>query len=345
MKFNDRLTVVSETIDKLITADIGSRGVVDILYRHARKRIRKPLVLHAAEQLKKNVTMGSTVFISTGWLDRPQISMNIAETDGPPGAAVLARALNTGFNAIPIILTESQIVPAMTAITRGVGFVVIPPEQVVHAAKSKAPIRVASVIEFATEARESKKMAQSLLDTFKPSAIICIEKGGMNDKGFIHDSRGFDTTKYLAKIDFLVDAAKDKKILTIGIGDGGNEIGFGLIRDIVKKHIPYGAKCQCPCGSGIAPVTETDALVVSTVSNWGAYGIEACVATILQNQEIMHNSALEHRLLDTSCKVGLIDGIRGCIDSSVDGFPSNVHKSLVEILGAIVKNATKKEVK
>ena len=45
----------------------------------------------------------------------------------------------------------------------------------------------------------------------------------------------------------------------------GNEIGFGLILDDVLKISPWGAKCQCPCGMGVATVTATDVLVVGAI--------------------------------------------------------------------------------
>jgi thiamine pyrophosphate-dependent acetolactate synthase large subunit-like protein len=69
-------------------------------------------------------------------------------------------------------------------------------------------------------------------------------------------------------------------VLTVGIGDGGNEIGMGNIYDTVRKVVPYGDQCKCPAKCGIADSTLVDVTVVATVSNWGAYGIEACLAAL-----------------------------------------------------------------
>jgi hypothetical protein len=57
---------------------------------------------------------------------------------------------------------------------------------------------------------------------------------------------------------------------SLGIGDGGNEIGMGKIRwEIIRRNIPRGGLVACR-----VPV---DHLIVCGVSNWGAYGLAAGV--------------------------------------------------------------------
>lgn len=70
----------------------------------------------------------------------------------------------------------------------------------------------------------------------------------------------------------LFEAARQRGVLTIGVGDPGNEIGMGAIADTVKRLLPYGAECQCSCAGGVADATEVDVVVPGTCSNWGAYG-------------------------------------------------------------------------
>ena len=51
--------------------------------------------------------------------------------------------------------------------------------------------------------------------------------------------------------------------VTIGIGDGGNEIGMGKIpHETIVKNIPNGDLIHCR--------VPTDHLIVAGVSNWGA---------------------------------------------------------------------------
>ncbi len=68
---------------------------------------------------------------------------------------------------------------------------------------------------------------------------------------------------------------------------------MGNIRETIRKHLPFGDRCLCPCGSGIAPITEVDVLVTATVSNWGAYGIAACLAILLKNTAVFHDAEME----------------------------------------------------
>lgn len=77
------------------------------------------MTLHAAAGLQKHVTPKNTVIITTG-VYLPQYIPK-GETDGPPGAASLARALDIAFNARSIILCEEQVVEAMRATCTGIG--------------------------------------------------------------------------------------------------------------------------------------------------------------------------------------------------------------------------------
>jgi len=72
------------------------------------------------------------------------------------------------------------------------------------------------------------------------------------------------------------------------------------VRDIVEKYTFIGAKCQCPCGAGITAATELDYIVPCSISNWGAYGIEDSLALLLDNEDVMHGSELEDRILNTN---------------------------------------------
>jgi hypothetical protein len=101
-----RLDTGAADIDRLITLDINGRGVIQELYSAACKKIKRPLVLAAAETLVKTVSPGDVVFIATGWPDRPWITPEIGELDGPPGVALLACSLHCTLGAIPIFLIE-----------------------------------------------------------------------------------------------------------------------------------------------------------------------------------------------------------------------------------------------
>ncbi|MBC7226825.1 MAG: DUF4392 domain-containing protein [Thermoflexales bacterium] len=331
--------VVAEDIDRLITLDINRRGVIRALYQAARARIGSPLVLAAARALIQAISPGDVVLIATGWPDRPWITPDIGELDGPPGAALLARSLHRALGAVPIFLIEDELRPAMRAAARGAGFAILSPEQAIAAFRSPAPLHAAAVLGFPRDPVKAEAVALRLLETYRPGAVVVIEKGSANEKGVIHNARGMDTTAYMARVDELVRIARQRGIVTIGIGDGGNEVGMGLIADAVRRYVPFGALCACPCRGGLAPVQPTDYLVTASVSNWGAYGIAACLAVLRACPDALHDQETERRTLREAADAGLIDGNTGYVDPGADGLPDSVHVAVVTLLNQIVANA------
>jgi len=112
------------------------------------------------------------------------------------------------------------------------------------------PKYAASVMVFTLEQNKALEEAKKLLDELNPSAIMSIEKAGCNIRGEYHTMIGVNVTKLHAKAEYIIEEARKRGIITIGIGDGGNEIGMNVIEDYVRRYVPYGDKCQCPCGGG-----------------------------------------------------------------------------------------------
>ena len=146
-----------------------------------------------------------------------------------------------------------------------------------------------------------------------------------------------DVSNLVAKTDILIEEAKKRGVLTIGIGDGGNEIGMGLIRDTVRKVIPTGANCICPCHSGIAAATETDVLIVSSVANWGSYGLEACLAIATDTPKVLHDGTFERFILEASIRAGIVDPSTGISEGWADGIYTDINVYLVEMLNKIIE--------
>src|SRR5207248_335184 len=101
-------TVFEDDIDRLVALDTGQRGIAH-LYEAERARAGEPLVLQAARHLAK-LTAGDVAVIITGSLTRAWVSPEIGETDGPPGAAALARAIAHGFKAVPLVVVDDGLV-------------------------------------------------------------------------------------------------------------------------------------------------------------------------------------------------------------------------------------------
>jgi hypothetical protein len=112
---------------------------------------------------------------------------------------------------------------------------------------------------------------------------------------------------------------------------------MGNIQEDLRKWLPFGNKCKCPCESGIVPSTVTDYLVTSAVSNWGAYGIAACLAILRKNPKVFHDPELEHWIFTNCANAGLIDGVSGYVTRGADGLSAEIHASLVAILGKLIE--------
>lgn len=272
---------------------------------------------------------GDSVLLTTGFIVPPWLR---AENDGPVGAATLARALNLCLDVTPVIVTEKLIAEMIPPVVKAAGL------EVADSALAKKTYRRVGIEVFTNDVRKAKEQSIEILDRIKPSAVIAIEKASPNEKGVYHSGVGYDITPLCAKVDVLMDEARSRGILTIGIGDGGNEIGMGCIKETIKKVVPTGAKCGCPCGVGTHAATETDILVVSMVSNWGCTALEANLALAFGRTEILHDRALEDKVLEEAATAGFIDPAAGLGISSADAVDKQVHLAVVDILNFIVRS-------
>jgi hypothetical protein len=173
----------------------------------------------------------------------------------------------------------------------------------------------------------------------RPAGLVSIERQGANAKGVYHYGRGeANRQEVMAKVDLLFEEARAAGILTVGIGDGGNELGMGRIREAVRAHVPFGGQCACPCGAGMAPEMVPDVLIAATVSNWGAWGIEACLAALAGDERVLHPASMELDVIHACTAAGAVDGATGFVEPYVDALPALVCASLVEVLHTIVRN-------
>jgi hypothetical protein len=132
-----------------------------------------------------------------------------------------------------------------------------------------------------------------------------------------HSMRGRDITDFMSPAHRLFEAAarQTPPITTIGIGDGGNEIGMGKLPwDLIRRNIPRGGLVACR--------VPADHLIVCGVSNWGAYGLAAGVRLLRGRppEPELFDVERERELLRRMVEQGpLVDGVMGQPSVSVDG--------------------------
>lgn len=214
------------------------------------------------------------------------------ETDGPPGATFLAKALEAlGFH--PIIVTD--------AFCRGF----FECEQI--------------DTEYATTAMQKPDYGK-MLDHYQPTLLISIERCGRNIQGDHANMRGVSIADHNADVDYLFDLGAARGIPSIGVGDGGNEIGMGNFKDIISKQLSL-----VPCE------VEVTSPVIATVSNWGAFGICAYLEQ-MTGKHVLPSFAEELDYLDKIVALGSVDGVTKEHVHTVDSYSENVEHEILDKL-------------
>jgi hypothetical protein len=213
----------------------------------------------------------------------PAASPPAFETDGPLGALFLARALSPTGTPV-IVATDPWCSPAILGGLRHCGLVT-----------------TVQVQRFGQE--EIGPMAY----------VLAIERVGPARDGRCYTMRGRDVTAFTNPAHEMFDAAPHPP--TIGIGDGGNEIGMGKIpHEMIVKNIPNGDLIHCR--------VPTDHLIVAGVSNWGAYALAAGVYVLrgVKPPADLFDPERERELLEVMVREGpLVDGVTGQQTATVDG--------------------------
>jgi len=145
---------------------------------------------------------------------------------------------------------------------------------------------------------------------------LAIEHVGRAVDGRYYTMRGRDITEYTKPVDAgFLQNEETHELVTIGVGDGGNEIGMGKIpHETIAKNIPNGDLIHCR--------VPTDHLIVAGVSNWGAYALAAGVYVLrgVKPPADLFDSDREREILEVMVREGpLVDGVTGKQTATVDG--------------------------
>jgi hypothetical protein len=236
----------------------------------------------------------------------PQGSPPAAETDGPIGAALLAK----GFEAVGIrcrLATDEPCRSACAAALTGAGISV--------------PVDAANV--------------PAIIESWRRAQIthaISIERCGRSSDGAPRNMRGLDISSYTAPLDELFTAGPWE---TIAIGDGGNEIGMGsLPRELIAQHVDHGETIAC--------VTPAGHLIVAGVSNWGAYALLGALAALRQDwrERLLAclDEKLDHAVLEAAVNNGpAVDGVSRLRAMTVDNLDMTIHHSKLREIRALVQ--------
>ena len=272
------------TIEDIIL-DRDRRGI-----SHLRPHLPTDYAKQAAQLILDNP---GTAVVVTGFYI---LDARFAETDGPPGAVVIGSALNQlGYKVVHV--TDRYATEIM----------------------DKTGGDYSSVVEFPiTDDDASAAFARNLISELNPSVLIAIERCGLTDEGKYRNMRGRDITDYNARIDHLFHS----NVPSVGIGDGGNEIGMG---NLAKEVTQVESLVKIPC------VTQTTKLMLASVSNWGGYGLAAALSA-LSGRNLLPSIEEEQQLLRDTVDLGAVDGMSAKQEYKVDGFTIEENSETVQAL-------------
>ncbi len=284
-------------IERLIQLDVGRR--VTALFEAARGGLWA-----AASALA--MAPAARVGLITGFYV-PQGSPPAAETDGPVGAALLAK----GLEAVGIrsrVATDQPCQSACAAALTGAG-------------AAGVPVDATDVV--------------ATIAAWRHAGIthaISIERCGRSADGAPRNMRGLDISSYTAPLDDVFTAGPWE---TIAIGDGGNEIGMGsLPRKLIAQHVDNGEMIAC--------VTPARHLIVAGVSNWGAYALLGALAALRPDWRERLLACLDEKLhqavLEATVNNGpAVDGVSRLRTMTVDNLAMTIHHGKLREIRALVQ--------
>lgn len=336
-------------LEQIIGQDIAGRGLATVPGDNLLTRCQGNLAA-AAQHLAAE---GGSVGIATGFYKAGAEGPTV-ETDGPCGAIALAWVLGRlGMDVT--LLTDPIGASAIAAGTAAAPRHPRTPELLTFPFENDDP---SSPERGSNELAESVRSLEFTEEFFRSGPggqlthLIAIERPGPNHtagsqaaktaeerrrfdqlcppehQNQAHDFQGRIITPYTAKIHLLFEFVPDNclAVRTVGIGDGGNEIGMGAIPwQVLHANVAGGF------GARIACRVPTDWTITAGVSNWGAYALAAAVAYLRGQGAVLAEwtDDCEKSVLAALVEQGAaIDGMTRRRELTVDSIPLEQHLAI-----------------
>lgn len=289
-----------DELDSIMREDPGKRGLIPSLPANPVAKLYD--ALNGAER----------VVLLTGFPVRLDNGEYIGETDGPCGTANIAAALEKiGAKVLP--LTDEEGFKPFAAALKTLGCVSEP-----------CVIPGMNTADFIC-----KK-----LDEFMPTHIITLERPGKASDGHYHNMRGTIIDDMLMDTSCIIDEGKKRGIMTISVGDGGNEIGMGGLGEAIEANVPHGQEI---CARECAHIP-----VVSGVSNWWGWGI-AALLSLMHGRNLLPDNELEMKIINAVVAAGGVDGCTKENAATVDNLSMDVHLGILNKVQKALKEELQKQ--
>ena len=269
-------------LDEAMRYDPGNRGLLA-------NAPANPL-----DRLQESLAKITGVVILTGFPVRLGLHNFTGETDGPLGAANLAFAFESIGVPVWLLTDEEAYWVVNAAVTR-------------RGCKCR-PLMLPRY--------EADEFIAAQLDAIKPSHVLTIERPGKARDGHYHNMRGGIIDAMFVDASSIIEAARERGITTISIGDGGNEIGMGALAETIEKYVPHG---EAICAREVA-----DIALISGVSNWWGWGVSALLSR-MYGINLLPSDDMEWGMLHEMVLAGSVDGCTKKPEETVDNLPMEVH--------------------
>lgn len=315
-----------EALDDLVNIEFKAKrallGGTRLRFAAARQVADGAMTLQAA-RLLAGLPANSAIFMTTG-AGNP-LTLPRGETDGPSGAAFLAHMLRARGHEI-VLLSDEAFLPGIAASFEAVGL---------------SFGKGLHVEAFPLGAPAGAAAADDLMARFPhASAGIFIEKPGPNDRGVFHTSGGKPKNPdSVAHLHLLAERLTAAGKVTVGVGDGGNEIGFGRVGRALEATMPLARDCGCGCGGGVVNATAVDSLVAASTSNWGAYGVAVAMALLAGDGRGLPPPEAVRTSVEASVRGGANDGYSGENVATVDGTALEASEAVYALCLELVRQA------
>ncbi len=313
-------TDIIREFDRLIRRDPGKRGLIDSEAQFG--PLCRDHLLNAAHALAQK---SSQVVITTGFYV-PAAEIPAAETDGPPGAILLALVLEAcGINTS--VVTDELCAPVVAAAVDASAypasqFQVLSTDQEGWVEAFYCIQNISNLISVErvgpSHTPDSWERQQRLSAT---SGAAFHQKVSQEHFDRCHNMRGEIIDAFTPPLHQLFERLPEffPDARTIGVGDGGNEIGMGAIaweeldRRIASEH------------SGLIPCRiATDWNIVAGTSNWGAAALAAAVALLNHQTDVLFawQRDEQQQVLEAMVReANAVDGVTKLREATVDGLP------------------------
>jgi D-glutamate cyclase len=314
-----------DQIEALVRRDPAGRGLIS-----TEPRLGPLCTNHLAQAAESLATTARRVVIITGFFV-PDAELPSAETDGPPGAVVLATALKSvGIRST--LVTDPPCASAVEAAARAAGGLVPvevctqPTEWLETFVNKCGDSQLTHFI--AVERVGPSHTERSLRSQPRNGPIPLAEFLAAvppEHRGRCHNARGKLIDDSTGPLHLIYERGSQQvpDLKTIGIGDGGNEIGMGCIPwEDLARRINGEAAAWIPCR------IATDWNLISGTSNWGAFALAAATLLLMNRVEDLRplDEDFHRRILEQMVAEGpAIDGMTRRREATVDGLPFSTY--------------------